>query len=88
MMNPIDAEVLDVKENQVVMLVNPMAKIMVKAVISDSVPSGVLWSPRQSEDIKRIPQNAMIRSLPQRIGGGPRFNSTHVKVFKPLSSGR
>jgi anaerobic selenocysteine-containing dehydrogenase len=88
MMNPIDAEVLDVKENQVVMLVNPMARIMVKAVISDSVPSGVLWSPRQSEDIKGIPQNAMIRSLPQRIGGGPRFNSTHVKVFKPLSIGR
>ncbi|MEW5910595.1 MAG: molybdopterin-dependent oxidoreductase, partial [Thermodesulfobacteriota bacterium] len=82
LMNPVDARFLNVNESDLVSLSNPIGEIKVNVVISDSVLSGVLWSPRQSEDCEGTPQNALIRSLPQRVGGGPRFNSTRVQVSK------
>lgn len=59
--------------------VNDSGKIV---SISARVPENVLWAPRQSEDPERNPQNGLMRSIPQEIGNGPRFNSTRVNIVK------
>lgn len=78
--NPGDAEKLQIQKGQQVTLANERGQICVKAVLSDRVPPGVLWSPRQSEDLNGTPQNILMSSEPQQIGHGPRFNSTIVTL--------
>ncbi len=85
-MNPMDANRLNIKNKNVVTLTNDLGNIRVKVAISDTVPTGVLWSPRQYEGLEGAPQNCLMTSKPQLIGGGPRFNSTLVKVSKEKSA--
>jgi anaerobic selenocysteine-containing dehydrogenase len=80
MVNPQDAAVRAIQDGQVVVLVNDRGRVQVNAAISDAVPEGVLWSPRQSEGLAGEPQNCLTSSRPQEIGGGPRFNSTTVTL--------
>jgi len=81
-MNPEDAKRLKIETGNTVVLTNDLGNIKVKAAISDTVPEGILWSPRQSEGLEGAPQNCLMSSEPQLIGGGPRFNSTFVTVSK------
>lgn len=80
--NPSDAELLKVEEADTVILANQIGAMKTRVEISDSVPPGLLWSPRQSEDSEGTPQNSLTGSVPQSIGGGPRFNSTIVQILK------
>lgn len=80
--NPSDAERLNIQNGQEVTLTNERGQISMNAVLSERVPSGVVWSPRQSADLNGIPQNSLMSSAPQEIGSGPRFNSTLVLVLK------
>jgi len=75
-----DARKAHIQDNDVVELSNERGSIKVKAIISNSVPSGVLWSPRQYRDLEGIPQNTIIPPITQKIGGGPIFNSTRVSL--------
>lgn len=77
-----DARKIHLHDSDVVELSNEVGTIKLKAVISSSVPPGVLWSPRQCRDIEGIPQNTLIPSKTQEIGGGPIFNSTQVSIRK------
>ncbi len=79
-MNSQDAERLGIEDGQVIMLANDRGRVQVKAAVSDTVPKGVVWSPRQSEGLAGEPQNCLMSSTPQEIGNGPRFNSTTVTI--------
>lgn len=78
--NPHDAERLGIEDGQVVTLSNERGQIRLKAALSETVPQGVLWSPRQAEGLAGEPQNGLTGSEPQEIGRGPRFNSTLVDL--------
>jgi anaerobic selenocysteine-containing dehydrogenase len=81
-MHPHDAERLNIADGQSVWLTNDLGRMQGTAALSDQVPEGVLWMPRQSEDSEENPQNGLVCSIPQQLGKGPRFNSTRVRVLK------
>ena len=77
-----DARKYSINDTDIVKLYNELGSIKLKAVISVSVPQGVLWAPRQGKDIEGVPQNSIVPDITQEIGGGPVFNSTLVKIKK------
>ena len=81
-MNSEDAERLSIENGDIVALSNDRGEVKVKAIISNTVPEGIVWSPRQSEGLAGEPQNCLMSSNPQEIGSGPRFNSTTVTISK------
>ena len=81
--NAQDAEQLSIQDGDVVTLSNDLGEVKVKATVSGTVREGIVWSPRQSEGLAGQPQNCLMSSQPQEIGGGPRFNSTRVTITKP-----
>ena len=80
--SPADAERLSIEDGDSVALSNELGEVKMKAIVSDTVREGVAWSPRQSEDLHGEPQNCLMSSEPQELGGGPRFNSTRVAISK------
>ncbi|MHA2298537.1 MAG: molybdopterin-dependent oxidoreductase [Candidatus Hodarchaeales archaeon] len=81
--NPVDAEDLEINVGDTVHLYNRDVTISVIAEISETVPKGVLWSPRQLTGLNGEPQNSLTSCKTQKIGKGPTFNSTIVKLSKP-----
>jgi anaerobic selenocysteine-containing dehydrogenase len=77
-----DAAHSTINDMDIVELYNELGSIKLKAVISGSVPPGVLWAPRQGNDIEGIPQNSIVPDTTQEIGGGPIFNTTVVNIRK------
>ena len=75
-----DACKLNIVNGEDLMLFNNLGKITVQGVVTDKVPSGVLWSPRLLTDRDGLPINALAPSSTQKIGGGPTFNSIKVKI--------
>jgi len=82
MMNSEDARRLGIEEDSIVMIANELGAVQVKAKVSDKIPERVLWTPRQSDGLNGEPLNCLMSSIPQKIGSGPRFNSTRVTVNK------
>jgi anaerobic selenocysteine-containing dehydrogenase len=80
--NPRDAEELGVRSGDLVVLSNEEGRVVVRAVVTDRVPRGVLWSPRQLVGLDGSPQNTLASTATQRIGGGPTFNYTLVRLEK------
>ncbi|MBN2125617.1 MAG: molybdopterin-dependent oxidoreductase, partial [Deltaproteobacteria bacterium] len=80
--HPSDAKRLRIEAGDRVVLSNDLGRVAVKAEISDRVPVGVLWCPRQSETPEGVAMNSLAGGDPQGIGGGPRFNSTRVRVSR------
>lgn len=77
-----DARKYTIHDSDTVELYNELGSIKLKAVISVSVPQGVLWAPRQGNDVESAPQNKIMPDTTQKIGGGPTFNTTLVKLRK------
>jgi anaerobic selenocysteine-containing dehydrogenase len=82
LMNPEDAKANGVHEGDAVQLSNEFGTIRLQTHISDSVPKGVLWSPRECEDLDGEPQNNVVPDTTQKLGGGSTFNTTIVKIRK------
>ncbi len=78
--HPVDAGIAGVKEGDDAAIVNQRGHVKVKISVSNTVPKGVLWAPRQFEDADGNPLNLLMSGTPQKIGGGPRFNSTKVRL--------
>jgi len=78
-----DAEGLGVVDGDAVELSNELGTVSVRAVVTDGVGRGVLWSPRLWEGLNGRPQNTLMSGRAQPLGGGPVFNSTLVRVRKP-----
>ena len=82
MVNARDAERLSIEDGDVVALSNERGEVQMKAIVSDAVREGIVWSPRQSEGLAGQPQNCLLSSEPQELGGGSRFNSTTVTISR------
>ncbi len=79
--NPLDAERHGVEEGSEVTLLNERGRLTLTAVVTDQVPRGVLWAPRELVDDDGNPQNALTLGKAQALGGGPAFNSTRVRIL-------
>jgi anaerobic selenocysteine-containing dehydrogenase len=77
-----DAEDRGIHDDDVVELFNDFGSIKLKAVVSDAVSRGVLWSPRECRDVEGMPQNIVIPDVAQKLGGGSCYNSTVVRIRK------
>jgi anaerobic selenocysteine-containing dehydrogenase len=82
LVNPDDAEAYAIQDNDIVELCNEFGSIRMRAAISASVPRGVLWVPREGSDVDGKPQNIIMSDATQKLGGGPVFNSTKVRISK------
>ncbi len=80
--HPQDAERLGIAQGDRVELSNDQSTVRVQAELSEDVPQGVLWGPRQYAGLDGTPQNSLMSGHPQSIGKGPRFNSTRVRLSK------
>jgi len=80
--NPKDASELGISDEEAVTLYNEMNEISLKAVITDKVPPGTLWSSRPVKDENGKTLNALASGDPQKLGGGPQFNSIRVKIIR------
>lgn len=81
-----DAKKNGIKNGDTIELYNDLGSVMVKAVVTDKIPSGVLWSPKMLTGLNGNPLNILTPSTTQRIGGGPIFNSTKVRINKRMES--
>jgi anaerobic selenocysteine-containing dehydrogenase len=80
--HPDDADEAGIRDGDAVVLSSAGGAVTVSAVVSDMVPRGVVWTPRQYEDRDGVPQNVLTSSSPQVIGGGATFNATRVTVTR------
>jgi anaerobic selenocysteine-containing dehydrogenase len=81
-LNSRDARTLSVNTGDRITLFNEFGELELSAIITEDIRKGVLWAPRPLVDIKGTPLNLLASSTPQKIGSGPRFNSTKVKIKK------
>lgn len=79
--NPVDAERHGVDDGSEVTLFNENGRLRLTAFVTENVPRGVLWAPRQLVDGEGNLQNSLTPGVPQLIGGGPGFNSTKVRIL-------
>jgi len=86
LINPKDAEEHRIQEGDLVNLYNELGNITLKAVVSNAVPRGVLWTPKEGKDVNGKPQNTIVPSLTQKLGGGPAFNTTLVKIKSAVNT--
>ncbi|MBN2891268.1 MAG: molybdopterin-dependent oxidoreductase [Bacteroidales bacterium] len=82
LINPKDAKQLKINNEEMIILSNNLGEVKIKAIISDDVKEKTLWAPRLAEGEGSVPLNSLTESTPQNIGGGVKFNSTFVKIFK------
>ncbi len=80
--HPVDAKTLKIKDGDEIQIYNKQGAIQVHTNITDTVPPGILWSPRQFIGKKGKPQNCLTPDTPQPIGNGSVFNSTWVHLKK------
>lgn len=78
--NAEDAERLEIRDGDTVVLHNDLGEIEVTASVGDRVKSGILWSPRPLIDRLGRPQNQLIQGMRQALGGGPHYSSVVVRV--------
>ncbi|QOJ79809.1 molybdopterin-dependent oxidoreductase [Infirmifilum lucidum] len=80
--NPDDAKDMGLAEGDTVEVYNENGSVELRVRITSDVPRGVLWSPRELVGLNGVPQNALVSTETQAIGGGPVFNSTTVSLRK------
>ncbi len=78
--NQKDALARNIRKDDLVILYNDCGSTKMKVKVSQDVPKGVLWAPRQSIGLNDEPQNALTPSITQKIGNGSVYNSTIVRL--------
>ncbi|MGC8987335.1 molybdopterin-dependent oxidoreductase [Infirmifilum sp.] len=81
-MNEHDALELGISEGETIEVYNNHGVVELRVHITQDVPRGVLWSPRELIGLNGVAQNVLVGTEVQRLGGGPTFNSTKVMVRK------
>ena len=77
--NPVDAENLNLKDGEKRLIYNENGQLLVTVKITNKVPSGIIWTPRELIDTEDNIQNSLAPGTPQQIGGGPMFNTVKVR---------
>ncbi len=77
--NPLDAEKNELADGEKHVIYNDHGEITVTVTITAKVPPGVIWAPRELVDETGNPQNGLSPGTPQRIGGGPMFNTVRIR---------
>jgi anaerobic selenocysteine-containing dehydrogenase len=80
--NPKDAEKLGIKAGNKLKVANNDSMLELNSIVTDRVGEGVLWMPREVKDINGVIQNSLTPGTPQKLGGGPVFNSVKVQIIK------
>ena len=75
-----DAKKLGIENDEKVVIYNHLGEVTLRAIVTNKSSQGVVWAPRPLTGINNNPLNALTSSIPQKIGGGPVFNSTKVKI--------
>jgi anaerobic selenocysteine-containing dehydrogenase len=79
--NPLDAERHSIGDGDEGTLFNELGRLNVTFRVTNRVQQGVMWSARELVDGEGNPQNGLAPGTPQRIGGGPMFNSVRVRIL-------
>ncbi|MBE0633479.1 hypothetical protein IH574_02815 [Candidatus Bathyarchaeota archaeon] len=77
--NPSDAEKNGLKDGGKYAIYNKHGQIDVTVKITEKVLPGVIWCPRELIDENGNPQNGLAPGIPQKLGGGPMFNTVKVR---------
>jgi anaerobic selenocysteine-containing dehydrogenase len=77
--NPEDAEKNNLKDTEKYTLYNRCGQLIVTIRVTNKSQPGVIWCPRELLDDQGNPQNSLTPGTPQKIGGGPIFNSVKVR---------
>jgi len=75
-----DSNTLGIKDGEEVQIYNNLGEVTLRAIVTNKVPKGVLWTPRPVTGINGNPLNSLVSSTSQTIGKGPMFNTTKVKL--------
>ena len=78
--HPEDAQRLGVQNGNRVAVFNDLAAVVLRAQVTDDLPTGTLWAPRPLTGLNGVPLNALASGVAQKLGGGPAFNSIQVAV--------
>ena len=77
--NPEDAAKHHLTDGGKHVIYNEHGELGVTIKITDRIIPGVIWAPRELIDEKGNPQNGLTPGTPQRIGGGPMFNTVKIR---------
>lgn len=77
--NPQDAEKFNLTDGGNHLIYNEQGELQVTVKVTDRVTPGVIWTPRELIDPMGNIQNSLAPGAPQRIGGGPLFNTVKVR---------
>ncbi|MFC1803169.1 molybdopterin dinucleotide binding domain-containing protein [Thermoproteota archaeon] len=76
---PIRLEKFGLKDGGKYTIYNQRGQIEVTVKVTRKVLPGVIWCPRELIDEEDNPQNSLAPGIPQKIGGGPIFNTIKVR---------
>jgi anaerobic selenocysteine-containing dehydrogenase len=82
--NPLDAEKYNLKDRGTHIIFNENGELHVTVKVTDRVTPGVIWTPRELIDPEGNIQNSLAPGTPQRIGGGPLFNTIKVRFKEQI----
>ncbi len=80
--NELDARNLNISDSDKIELSNENGTIILIAKTCNSVKTGVVWAARMTKDFDGKNINTLITSENQKIGNGPKFHSTQVRLKK------
>lgn len=82
LINSKDAEKLEIKNEEIIILKNENAELKIKAIVTEDISQKTIWSPRICVSEDKISLNSLTAGIPQKIGSGSKFNSTKIKIQK------
>ncbi|MBS3793512.1 MAG: molybdopterin-dependent oxidoreductase [Candidatus Thorarchaeota archaeon] len=78
--HPLDARERGIKQDDIIIISNSQGHVLLQANPSTDIQRGTIWTPREGKGLGGTPLNALTSGTPQKLGGGPMFNSTLVSV--------
>ncbi len=80
--NPADFRRMGLSGGETVRVYNERDAVFLRAKSSDLVPQSVVWFARSITDLNGKPVNNLVSSQYQKLGRGPKYHSTLVKIAK------
>jgi len=82
-----DARRLQIQAGEIIEIYNQNGAVTARAQITTKIKAGLLWVPKLMTGLNQQPLNVLTAAKPQKIGAGPVFNSTLVKIRKVGNGG-